>query len=909
MFDKLSQLWRRLLFYFRRDQFDRELEEEMRFHLEMKAEENLAASVSPEEARYAAQRQFGNQTLLWEESRDMWAVRSIDTLCQDLRYGIRLLIKHKGFTTVAALSLALGIGANTAIFSLINAASLRMLPVPNPERLVVLAVAGQRGEAGSFSYPLYEQFRDRTKSFSGILASGGGNRSRMVVSEPGGAGQNESVQTERVSGNFFSVLGVTAIRGRTLTDDDDRPGAPRPVAVISYGFWQRRFGLDPAVVGKNIALNDVPFTIIGVTPPGFFGFEVGKNPDLWWPLQMTPQVYPANQSWNQPGSSWLRLMGRLRPDRGQAQAMAELDFIFQQALAERAQAQAARLGSTWTETERRNFLDRRIALRSGSAGWTELRQQFRQPLLILLAVVGLVLLIACANVANLLLARAAARQKEITARLALGASRLRLVRQLLTESALLAMIGGALGLIFAYWSARLLLSYLPGHETLSLNLDLDARVLGFTMTVSLLTGILFGLAPALRATRLDLTSALKDQTGGARIGQSRLPLNKILVVTQVALSLFLLIGAGLFVRSLQKLRGLDLGFDRENVVLFSLDLGTGYDAARATNLFRRLLERLETLPGTRSASLSSYGLLSNNYWGDKVIAQGYTPRPDEDLTCHGQIIGPRFFETMGIPLLLGRDFSSQDDQLRRVAIINQAMARDFFPNENPIGKRFSIIGQTDQPIEIVGVVKDAKYQTLRERAPRTFYLPFFQQLGASDTTFELRTFIQPAGLAESIRRVALELDPKLQIIGLRKMNDVVDSALTQERFVAQLAGFFSLFALLLAAIGLYGVMSYTVSHRISEIGIRMALGAQAVDVIKLVMRETALLVGIGVIIGLGAALAFTRLISSLLFDLTPTDPLTIALASLLMIASAALAGFLPARRACRVDPMIALRYE
>ncbi len=885
MFDKLSQLWRRLLFYFRRDQFDRELEEEMRFHLEMKAEENLAASVSPEEARYAAQRQFGNQTLLWEESRDMWAVRSIDTLCQDLRYGIRLLIKHKGFTTVAALSLALGIGANTAIFSLINAASLRMLPVPNPERLVVLAVAGQRGEAGSFSYPLYEQFRDRTKSFSGILASGGGNRSRMVVSEPGGAGQNESVQTERVSGNFFSVLGVTAIRGRTLTDDDDRPGAPRPVAVISYGFWQRRFGLDPAVVGKNIALNDVPFTIIGVTPPGFFGFEVGKNPDLWWPLQMTPQVYPANQSWNQPGSSWLRLMGRLRPDRGQAQAMAELDFIFQQALAERAQAQAARLGSTWTETERRNFLDRRIALRSGSAGWTELRQQFRQPLLILLAVVGLVLLIACANVANLLLARAAARQKEITARLALGASRLRLVRQLLTESALLAMIGGALGLIFAYWSARLLLSYLPGHETLSLNLDLDARVLGFTMTVSLLTGILFGLAPALRATRLDLTSALKDQTGGARIGQSRLPLNKILVVTQVALSLFLLIGAGLFVRSLQKLRGLDLGFDRENVVLFSLDLGTGYDAARATNLFRRLLERLETLPGTRSASLSSYGLLSNNYWGDKVIAQGYTPRPDEDLTCHGQIIGPRFFETMGIPLLLGRDFSSQDDQLRRVAIINQAMARDFFPNENPIGKRFSIIGQTDQPIEIVGVVKDAKYQTLRERAPRTFYLPFFQQLGASDTTFELRTFIQPAGLAESIRRVALEL------------------------FVAQLAGFFSLFALLLAAIGLYGVMSYTVSHRISEIGIRMALGAQAVDVIKLVMRETALLVGIGVIIGLGAALAFTRLISSLLFDLTPTDPLTIALASLLMIASAALAGFLPARRACRVDPMIALRYE
>jgi predicted permease len=938
LISELPQLWRRLLFYLRRDRCSRELEEEMRFHLEMRAEENLAAGLSPEEARYAAQRQFGNRTLLREASRDMWAVRSIETLFQDLRYGIRLLIKHKGFTTVAALSLALGIGTNTAIFSLINAALLRMLPVPNPERLVFFTIAGQRGVDESFPYPLYQQFRDRTQSFSGIFASGGGNRLRMVVSEPGGAGQNEFVQAERVSGNFFSVLGVTAIRGRTLTDNDDRPDAPRPVAVISYGFWQRRFGLDPAVVGKNIALNDVPFTIIGVTPAGFFGFEVGGNPDLWWPLQMTPQIYPANQSFNHPGSSWLRLMGRLRTDSGQEQALAELDFIFQQALAERAQARAARLGSKWTETERRNFLDRRIALRSGSAGWTELRQQFRQPLLILMAVVGLVLLIACANVANLLLARAATRQKEITTRLALGASRLRLVRQLLTESTLLAMIGGALGLIFAYWSARLLLGYLPGHETLSLNLDLDARVLGFTMTVSLVTGVLFGLAPALRATRLDLTSALKDQAGGARIGQSRLPLNKILVVTQVALSLFLLIGAGLFVRSLQKLRGLDMGFDRENVVLFSLDLGTGYDAARLTNLYRRLLERLETLPGTRSASLSSYGLLSGNNWSNKVIVPGYTPRPDEDLICHGQIIGPRFFETMGIPLLLGRDFSSQDDQpsesdadrstagsspkqanhsaipaaphsLRRVAIINQAMARDFFPNENPIGKRFSIIGQTDQPIEIVGVVKDAKYQTLRERAPRTFYLPFFQQLGNSVTTFELRTFIQPAGLAETIRRAAQELDPKLQIIGLRMMNDVVDRTLTQERFVAQLAGFFSLFALLLAAIGLYGVMSYTVSHRISEIGIRMALGAQAGDVVKLVMRETALLVGIGVVIGLGAALAFTRLISSLLFGLTPTDPLTIVLASLLMIASAALAGFLPARRACRVDPMIALRYE
>jgi predicted permease len=850
---------------------------------------------------------------LWLQPR-----RWEDEMFQDLRYGVRMLRTNKEFTAVAVLSLALGIGANTAIFSLINAVLLKTLPVKNPEQLVLLTIAHQRGTDESFSYPLYQQFRDRTQNFTGVFASGGINRLRMTVREPGDGGQIEAVQAEKVSGNFFSTLNINAINGRLMTDDDDRAGNPHQVAVISYEFWQRRFSLDPAVVGKTITLNDVPLTIIGVTPPGFYGFEVGRSPDLWWPMQMWPQIFPGSQALNQSNASGLRLMGGLRTGVSETQARAELDLVYQQHLAERAEARAARLGSRWTQTDRRNFLERRIELQSGSTGWTVLRKQFRQPLLILMTVVGLVLMIACANVANLLLARAAARQKEIAVRLALGAGRLRLIRQLVTESVLLAVLGGALGLLFANWGARLLLAYLPQQSNIALNLYPDARVLVFTVIVSMLTGILFGLAPALRATRLDLNSTLKENTGNVSISQSRLSLNKMLVVSQVALSLFLLIGAGLFVRTLQNLKGLDAGFDRDNVIMFSLDLGTEYnDAARRVNLYQQLLERLETLPGVQSGSLSSYGMLSDNNWSTRVTVQGYTSKPDENLSCYFQVVGPRFFETMGIPILLGRDFGSQDDRLigntasrnpNRVAIINQALGSYFFPNENPIGKRFSI-NSPDELIEIVGVVKDTKYQTLREETLRTIYLPFFQEFGNSITTFELRTFSQLSGMAETIKRTVQELDPKVQVLGLRTMNDVVDESLMRERFIAQLAGFFSLFSLLLAAIGLYGMMSYAVTCRTTEIGVRMALGARGRNIIRLVMRETMLLVIIGLILGLSMALATTRLIASLLFDMAPNDPLTIVLSSLLLLSIAGLAGYLPARRAARVDPIVALRNE
>jgi predicted permease len=589
--------------------------------------------------------------------------------------------------------------------------------------------------------------------------------------------------------------------------------------------------------------------------------------------------------------------------------------------------------SLLTPDQRSNYFERRIELEPGNAGWTILRKQFRQPLLILMTVVGLVLLIACANVANLLLARAAARHKEIAVRLALGAGRFRLIRQLLTESTVLALAGGALGLLFAYQGTRILLTYLPQQRPVFLNVSPDARVLGFTLVVSVLTGILFGLAPALRATRLDLTTSLKEKVVSGSAGRSRLALNKVLIVTQVALSLFLLIGAGLFVRSLQKLKSLDAGFDRENVVVFSVDPGDGFNLAQQVSLYNQLLLRLEALPGVRAVSVSAYPPLYGAPTAyNAVKVPGYTPPAGTDTSCKMLWVGPRYFEAMGMARLQGRDFGPQDEtpvpatssqpalakttqnalpEAPLAAVINQTMARDFFGNENPVGKQFDLVGGSlkGTPHQVIGVVKDAKYSSLRETTRRAFYVSYFQNPGSGSLTFLLRTTGNPVDFGSAVRRTVRELDPRLQVTGLRTMDDLVNESLVQERFVAQLAGFFSLFALLLACIGLYGVMSYAVTRRTSEIGIRMALGARSSDVVRLVMKETTWLVVIGVAIGLSAALATTRLISTLLFGLTPTDPLTIAVAALLMIAVAALAGYFPARRASRVDAMTALRYE
>jgi putative ABC transport system permease protein len=851
-----------------------------------------------------------------------------DEMFQDLRFGARMLLKHKGFTIVAVLSLALGVGANTAIFSLINAALLKTLPVKDPRQLVFFMVAGPQGKGTGFSHPLFEQFSRNNHSFTGVIAAN--TAGRMRLTEPGAGGQVELVQAGRVSGNYFSELGVGAVAGRTLTEADDTPAGAQPVAVISYNYWKRRFGLDPGVVGRKITLDDFPFTIVGVAPPGFFGIEVGGATDLWWPIRMTPQVIPGSQVMNDSDTRWLYVMARLKPGASVDQARAEMDAVFRQHLNEIAPERLA----SFTPTQRRNYFERNIKLEAGGAGFTWLRERIKRPLMILLTVVGLTLLIACANVANLLLARSSARRKEIAVRLALGAGRFRLVRQLLTESLLLAALSGALGLLLAQWGARLLLAYLPQEQTATFDLAPDAAVLAFTLAVSLLTSLLFGLAPALRATRLDLTSSLKDTTGGGA-GHARLTPHKLLIVTQVALSLFLLVGAGLFVRSLRNLKNLDAGFDRENVALFSLNTPSGYTLRQRVNLYQQALERLEALPDTRAASLASFSLLSGAGMNSNIVVEGYANRPDEDMDCHRLWVGPKYFSTMGIPLLQGRDFGPQELQPQGgppadqpsasqppepsatpgaplAAVINQTMARYFFRDQNPLGRRFRLQRGPLQniPIEVIGVIKDAKYYNLREQTPRAYYLSFFQRPREGQAgTMLLRSFADPAATAAATQRIVRELDPQVQVVNLRTMNEVVDRSLMQERFVAQVGSFFSLFALLLASIGLYGVMSYATARRTREIGVRMALGARATDVIRLVLRETMALVSAGVVIGLGAAFTATRLVASLLFGLSATDPLTIATAALLMMAVAALAGYLPARRAARVEPMAALRHE
>jgi predicted permease len=925
MLGRLVQLWRRLLFYVRAERFDRELEEEMRFHVGMKAEENLSAGLSPEEAYYAAQRQFGNQTLLREVSREMWGFRSLETLIQDLRYGFRMLRKNPGFTAVAVLSLALGIGANTALFSLIDEVLLKMLPVKKPAELVLFSwLSGPRGMARgingsaytdqatglrtstSFSFLTFERLRDSNEALSDVFAFAPIEQLNVNVDS-----QAEVARGQLVSGGYYAGLGVRAMLGRTITAGDDQAGAS-PVVVITHRYWRRRFGLDADVVGKTINVNNVPFTIIGVTGPEFSGaLQVGESPDVSIPLAMEPQVSPDDHNLDEPWFWWLRVMGRLKPGFTEEQARASLEGIFQQSALEGWLAGQSRMRARGQAAVQEPRDVPMLRLSPGGQGLTESRRAYAQPLTILMIVVGLVLLIACANIANLLLARAAARQKEIAVRLAMGASRFRIMRQLLTESVLLAGLGGALGVLFAYWGKDMLLALRPwGGSPLALDLTLDPRVLGFTAAVCLLTGMLFGFAPALRATRVDLTPALKENAGSMS-GGSRPLLSKALIVAQVAMSLLLLIGAGLFVGTLRNLQGVDIGFNRDNLLLFRVDPRlSGYRADQMADLYQQIIGRIEAVPGVRAATISRHPLLSGSSRTSGIHVQGNTRQPNEDDYVYVNLVAANFFETMEMPILLGRGPGPRDDaRAPKVAVINQTMARKYFGEQSPIGRRFGLGGpETSGQIEIVGVARDAKYTDLRRETPPTVYTPY-QQESPGQVNFAVRTADDPEALATSVREAVREVDENLPLFGVKTQSQQADESLAQERLFATLSSFFGLLALLLASIGLYGVMSYSVTRRTNEIGIRMALGAQRRDVIRLVLRETLLLVLIGLLIGLGTSLATTRLISSLLFGLTPNDPVTIALAALLLIAVATVAGYLPARRGSRVDPMVALRHE
>jgi predicted permease len=839
-------------------------------------------------------------------------------LLQDLRYSGRTFRQNPGFTVVAVSSLALGIGFNTAIFSLIDALLLKTLPVDDPSRLVMVSdptsagvsIGTQSGVRRLFTYEEFAKMRARNQVFIGMLVAES-STSRMNVSID--AGSLEELRTRLVSGDYFSTLGVHPLIGRAFTAGDDKAPGSDPYAVISYAYWKKRFGLDASVLGKTVHIRKTFFTIIGVTPARFFGETVGDSPDAWLPMMMEPLVKPGREWLHDDPSKaekveWLLVQGRLKAGVSDKHAESSLNVLFQQIVHETAVANLP-------PDRLRELADQKIKIQSASKGASQLRDAFNEPLLVLMTVVCLVLLIACANVANLLLARATARQREIGIRLALGASRGRLIRQLLTESILLACVGGAIGVLLAFWTSDLLLHMVArGPNPVPLDVRLDARILAFTAGVSIFTGLLFGLIPALRATRVDISSTLKENSKGVIGNGSRITMGKALVISQVAVSLLLLIGAGLFLRTLQNLQHVDLGYAREKLLLVRIDaLEAGYKDAPRAAVFRTLLERFRAIPDVQGVTLSENGLFSGTESGDQITVEGYKPQKRGDDNARFDQIGPNYFSTIGVPLLLGREIGPQDaERSPRVCVINESMARFFFGRQNPIGKHITDeFPDTRDTFQIVGVSKDDRDHRLRGEVSRRFYVPFFQGLGGIPpaANFEIRTFAEPNSLVKTIRREVEQVDRSLPILNISPLGELLDRTLTQERLIAQLSAFFGGLALLLACVGLYGVLSYSIARRTNEIGIRMALGAEQTTVLGMILRETLVVVAAGVVIGMPVAFALTRLISSKLYGLNASDPLTMILASAILAAVAMFAGYIPARRASRVDPLDALRYE
>ncbi|HYL75559.1 MAG TPA: ABC transporter permease [Bryobacteraceae bacterium] len=894
---------------FWRSKREKELEEELRSHLNMAEQDRAARGDNPADAADSARKEFGNVGLVKEVTRDMWGWASIERFAQDLRYGLRLMARSKGFTTVAVLSLALGIGANTAIFSVIDTLMLRKLPVRDPEQLVTFNrfFMGQ-SDSGLFDYRLYLKFRGLPQVFSGMSGTFTTDRSNVAIDGPGGSVDPSQVHVAVVPGNYFPTLGVSAITGRVFTPDDDRVPGGHPVAVISYAYWQHRFAFAPNAVGRTLTFNGTTYTILGVTPRGFTGEWIGRPADFWIPFAMVAEV--MTELPRQPSRILVRILGRLKPGVSAQQALAAAKVVFDQDLRDRA-------GPNPSPQELQYIKDTSIGVQSAARGISPQRETFTQPLTMLMMMVALVLLIACANIANLLLARSTGRRREMAVRLAIGAGSGRIVRQLLTESVLLAMLGGALGVAFAQWGANVLASFASAGPLRNMNarvfLDLhpDSRILVFTFALCLITGILFGLAPAFRAARVSISPALVERGVDSRGSSGLFSFGKLLVVSQVALSLLLLIGAGLFVRTLRNLKSQNLGFDTDHVLLVWLAPGqTGRWGPATAALYQTMEERLSAIPGVRAASPSVYGLLQGNtLLGAFMNVPGYVPNSQSDLRAQWSIVGPRFLDAMGLHLLEGRNITDRDTTTTpQVAVINQSMARHFFPNQDPLGKHFESWGITK---EIVGVVEDMRYESPRQEGQRMFYMPYRQQLGRLTQVIcvAVRAVGNPAGLSNSVRQVLREIDPKLPVLRIETVDEQLDDLLVQERLVATLAGFFGGLAVLLACLGLYGVMSYTAARRTNEIGIRLALGATRAKVLGMVLGESLLLVAVGIAIGVPVTLAAARMISTRLFGVSATDPLTITGATLLMIAVAALAGYVPARRAAHVDPMVALRYE
>ena len=904
---------------------ERDVDEEIDFHIEMRTRRLVDSGLDPAAARAQALQRFGDLSAVRTEcltidhkrERAMQRANHFEDFRQDAAYAVRTLLKNKGFTAIVLLILALGIGANTAMFTLVDALLLRTLPVPEAERLVTIGDPTRTGSLSEgsprsdlASYPLYADVRAGNHSLTGLYASGRAGRLDVIIDRDSAGSIRPGAEAEHphgrfVSGNYFSVLQVHSSLGRTFAADEDRVPGDDPVVVISHDYWQHRFAGDRSAIGRTITVNGTPLTIIGVGPAGFTGDIVGQPFDMWIPLMMQPSVMPHTEWMEDRGISWLLMMGRLKPGISIEQARSDIAAVMKRSLVDNAKGDE--IGAV-----ERDLKESGIQVGPGARGFSYYRSVYSESLFTLMAAVVLVLLIACANIANLLLARASARGREMSVRMALGAGRLRLVQQLLTESVILAAAGGALGLLVAYWGSRTLLHLAGGSSPIPLDAQIDGRVLIFTALLSLVTAVFFGLVPALRATRVELATALRSQGRGVAGTQGRpgkLALGKLLVVAQVALSMLLLVGTGMLVRSMKKLQSADLGLARDQLVIAEVDAQrAGYSGPRLVALIRDLVARMERVPGVGVVSYSENGIFSGTESGTTLQVEGYTARADSDTVVAYDDVGPAYFHTVGAHLMQGRDFEARDNETApKVAVFNTTAASFFFPDGDAIGRHLTIDSTT---WEIVGVVADVEEQGVREPPSRRVYFPMVQMDGQPGRfKLEIRTSGDPARLVVPVRRALQAADPSLVVLSVDPLNDLIGDSISRDRMVAQVVTFFGALALVLAALGLYGVMAYATVRRTSEFGLRMALGAQPGDVTRLMLREALILTIGGVIIGLPVALMATRLLESQLFEVAVLDVPSIVVAIVVLSISAAAAGLLPAIRASRVPPLEALRAE
>jgi predicted permease len=926
-----------------RPERDAEIVEDLARQLDDAYHEALGAGANQDEARLRAEQHITDWAALSRElsatprgkqsTVEQWQQHSEDLTIQqrgrftmftdfrqDVLYGFRTLRKNPGVTGIAILSLALAIGANTAIFSVINALLLRNLPVRDPQQLVVLsdpeAEGAMQGLATGirplFTFHEYEGMRDNSNVFSGTLAFSSPFFSAPVAVNGGDAG--DPALFTLASANYFSVLGSQPLMGRTFDPDVDQGRMAHAQAVLSYAFWQRHMQSDPAAIGKKIRIRQTLFDVIGVMPPDFSGIVVGASPDIWIPLTMQQAVRPGPDMLTQQTGAvrrimFLHIVGRLKPGVNLAQANAAINIVYHQGLELDA-------GSISDAVRGKQLRDSKIDARDARHGLSSLRGEYKKPLAVLMALVGLLLLLACANVANLLLARASGRQREFAVRVSLGAGRARLVRQMLTESVMLSASGAVLGLLLAYAGDRLLLRMVSGGANpIPLDVRPDTMVLLFTIAVAIVTGVLFGLVPALNASRPNLNHVLRGTSrsiSGGGGGSSRFPLGKVLVGAQVAISLLLLVTAGLFVRSLEKLSSVPLGYDADHIVMFRMSpRNSGYTQPAIAPLFDQLLMKLNTIPGVRGATLSDNGLFYGYDSGDDVSFAGLTLKSGQDTAVALDSVGPRYFETVGIPILMGRDVEKEDSTGVRGTWLNQSMSKYFFGSENPIGHPMTVhysFGDVDYVIR--GVVADSRPDELRGDVTRRAYTPYFQSATKSaDAIFEVRYTGDATSVTSEIRNIVRQTDAGLDPLVFRTLPELLGTRLTGDKLTARLASFFGVLALVLASIGLYGVLSYNVTRRTGEIGMRIALGAQRGNVIAMILREALIVTVLGAAVGLAAALAATRIIVTLLYGVTPRDPVTLAAAAGVLLAVAALAAAIPAWRASRTDPITALRYE